>query len=248
MASRRRAIGVGAVQKKQDIQAKFQAKGEQLASEQLQHFSQQLDTFTEKLEEFASKHRDEITKNAQFRRYFQEMCTTVGVDPLASSKGFWTEKLGLGSFYYELAVQIIEVCMSTSQENGGLITIDELRNRLMRSRSKTRKESISQDDVMRAVKKLKVLGELSMDDARVLQLAEETGGYVSQELICDQFRWDIQRIRNVLDRQVKDGRAWIDEQTDPVQLWFPSLFLEQFSLITTIGGSETASMLSTSMR
>lgn len=34
--------------------------------------------------------------------------------------------------------------MSTSQENGGLITIDELRNRLMRSRSKTRKESISQ--------------------------------------------------------------------------------------------------------
>nr|CAD2168132.1 unnamed protein product [Meloidogyne enterolobii] len=268
MASRRRAIGVGAVQKKQDIQAKFQAKGEQLASEQLQHFSQQLDVFTGKLEEFASKHRDEITKNAQFRRYFQEMCTTVGVDPLASSKGFWTEKLGFGSFYYELAIQIIEVCMSTSQENGGLITVDELRNRLMRSRSKTRKESISHDDVMRAVKKLKVLGhgfelialggdrfliqsvpgELSMDDARVLQLAEETGGYVSQELICDQFRWDTQRIGRVLDRQVKDGRAWVDEQTDPIQFWFPSLFLEQFSLVTTVGGSETASMLSSSMR
>jgi len=39
---------------------------------------------------------------------------------------------------------ILLVCMSTSQENGGLITVDELRNRLMRSRSKTRKESISQ--------------------------------------------------------------------------------------------------------
>ncbi|KAF7634805.1 Vacuolar-sorting protein SNF8 [Meloidogyne graminicola] len=87
-----------------------------------------------------------------------------------------------------LLFKLLKFCMSTSQENGGLITIDELRNRLMRSRSKTRKESISQDDVMRAVKKLKVLGhgfelialggdrflvqsvpgELSMDDARVL--------------------------------------------------------------------------------
>jgi ESCRT-II complex subunit VPS22 len=54
-----------------------------LASEQLQHFSVQLDIFTEKLEEFAVKHRDEIRKNSQFRRYFQEMCGTVGVDPLA---------------------------------------------------------------------------------------------------------------------------------------------------------------------
>lgn len=54
-----------------------------MAGEQLQQFTDQLDTFTKKLEEFAMKHRDEIRKNAQFRRYFQEMCMTVGVDPLA---------------------------------------------------------------------------------------------------------------------------------------------------------------------
>jgi len=54
-----------------------------LAGEQLKHFSDQLDSFTTKLEEFAHKHREEIRRNAQFRRYFQEMCVTVGVDPLA---------------------------------------------------------------------------------------------------------------------------------------------------------------------
>jgi EAP30/Vps36 family len=33
------------------------------------------------------------------------MCS---VDPLASKKGFWSEVLGVGDFYYELSVQITE--------------------------------------------------------------------------------------------------------------------------------------------
>ncbi|KAK5968195.1 Vacuolar-sorting protein SNF8 [Trichostrongylus colubriformis] len=109
MASRRRGVGVAAVQRKQETQAKFNAKGEQMASEQLQMFSKQLEEFTMRLEQFAHRHRDEIRKNSQFRRHFQEMCASVGVDPLASGKGFWAEKLGVGDFYYELAVQIVEV-------------------------------------------------------------------------------------------------------------------------------------------
>ena len=30
----------------------------------------------------------------------------TGVDPLASNKGFWAQVLGVGDFYYELAVQV----------------------------------------------------------------------------------------------------------------------------------------------
>lgn len=44
----------------------------------------------------------DIKKNAEFRKHFQEMCATIGVDPLASSKGFWSEMLGVGDYYYEL--------------------------------------------------------------------------------------------------------------------------------------------------
>lgn len=45
--------------------------------------SKQLDTFRTNLEEFASKHKQEIRKNPAFRVQFQDMCATIGVDPLA---------------------------------------------------------------------------------------------------------------------------------------------------------------------
>lgn len=45
--------------------------------------SKQLETFKTNLEEFASKHKQEIRKSSQFRVQFQEMCATIGVDPLA---------------------------------------------------------------------------------------------------------------------------------------------------------------------
>ena len=41
--------------------------------------------------------------------FCQEMCASIGVDPLASGKGFWSNMLEIGDFYYELAVQIVEV-------------------------------------------------------------------------------------------------------------------------------------------
>ena len=36
------------------------------------------------------------------------MCAAIGVDPLASSKGFWAEMLGMGDYYYELGVRVVE--------------------------------------------------------------------------------------------------------------------------------------------
>ncbi|VDN07081.1 unnamed protein product [Thelazia callipaeda] len=265
MAARRRGVGVGAVQQKKDLQAKFQAKGTELASEQLSQFSQELAIFQTKLEDFAHKHRDEIRQNSQFRRHFQDMCASVGVDPLASSKGFWAEKLGVGDFYYELAVQIVEVCLSTNHINGGVMTVEELKNRLIRSRARTRRDTITTDDILRAVEKLKVLGngfelialgsgrflvqsvpgELSMDDSRVLQLAEDAA-YVTKELIMDRLRWDAKRVEIVLEHLLKEGIAWVDDQsTDTVQYWIPSLFLQQrcHSSSSTSGSDSIASAL-----
>jgi len=48
---------------------------------------QQMETFKTNLEDYAMKHKNEIKKNPQFRRQFQEMCASIGVDPLASGKG-----------------------------------------------------------------------------------------------------------------------------------------------------------------
>jgi ESCRT-II complex subunit VPS22 len=49
--------------------------------------SKNMDQFKTKLESFAAKHKNSIKKDPEFRERFQEMCATIGVDPLASSKG-----------------------------------------------------------------------------------------------------------------------------------------------------------------
>ena len=43
------------------------------------------------LEDFARKYKADINRDPEFRRQFQKMCTNIGVDPLASNKGFWAE-------------------------------------------------------------------------------------------------------------------------------------------------------------
>ncbi|XP_039769449.1 vacuolar-sorting protein SNF8 isoform X5 [Ornithorhynchus anatinus] len=209
--------------------------------------SKQLDTFKTNLEEFASKHKQEIRKNPRFRVQFQDMCATIGVDPLASGKGFWSEMLGVGDFYYELGVQIIEVCLALRHRNGGLITLEELQQQVLKGRGKLAQD-VSQDDLIRAIKKLKALGtgfsiipvggtylvqsvpaELSMDHTVVLQLAEKRGCVTVGEIrTC--LKWETQRAQQVLDHLLKEGLAWLDLQgPGEAQYWLPALFADLYS-------------------
>ena len=45
--------------------------------------AKQMETFKVNLEEFATNHKDQIKKDPEFRVQFQEMCASIGVDPLA---------------------------------------------------------------------------------------------------------------------------------------------------------------------
>ncbi|XP_047003842.1 vacuolar-sorting protein SNF8 [Schistocerca americana] len=242
----RRRAGVGAIQKQRLEQEKYKDKGTELQENQLEQMTKQLEVFRANLEEFASKHKKEIKKNAQFRRQFQEMCASIGVDPLASGKGFWSV-LGIGDFYYELSVQIVEVCLATNYKNGGLISLDELRHRLIQARGKNKQhQDITVDDLLSAAKKLRIFGdgfsvvpigkgqylvqsvpgELSMDHTAVLQQAANSGkANVSVSDLQDQLRWERNRAQKALDYMVKEGLAWIDTQdVKDVLYWFPSLF------------------------
>lgn len=102
----RRRAGVGAIQKHRLEQEKYREKGSEIQENQFQQMSKQLEVFRENLEEFATKHKSEIKKNGQFRRQFQEMCAAIGVDPLASGKGFWSV-LGLLVFSSHLMLTSI---------------------------------------------------------------------------------------------------------------------------------------------
>lgn len=154
----RRTAGIGAIHKQILEQEKYKGKGNEIQDNQFEKMTMQMETFRVNLEEFATKHKSEIKKSAQFRRQFQEMCASIGVDPLASGKGFWSV-LGIGDFYYELGVQIVEVCMATNYKNGGLISLDELRDRLVQARGRRKEhQEITNEDLLAAAKKLKIFG------------------------------------------------------------------------------------------
>lgn len=85
------------------------------------------------------------------------MCSSIGIDPLASNKGFWSDLLGVGDFYYEIGVQILQIGVQTRSINGGIMSLQELLNRVQSCPGRS-KQRISRDDVKRAIEKIGVLG------------------------------------------------------------------------------------------
>jgi len=248
---RRRGIGgMSAIDKSKNQEAKFQEKSSEMAENQLAKLTQQMDSFRTHLQVFANKHKKEIRKNPVFRRHFQEMCAALGVDPLQSSSNFWTKLLGVGDFYYELAVQVVEVCMATCHRTGGFMQLRDLVQRVKASRNvaKVRLESsadeIEEQDVLKAIEKLSKLGggikaipsgktfiiqsipsELSMDSTTVLLHGQESGGHVSEEGIISTFKWSKERTTKAINQMIMEGVVWVDEQTPERETWywFPGL-------------------------
>ncbi|KAF9613707.1 hypothetical protein IFM89_010149 [Coptis chinensis] len=216
----------------------------------------------------AAAARNDIRKNPAFRSQFHEMCAKVGVDPLASNKGFWAELLGIGDFYYELVrfhhlprdcgfrwmvqevaislfpreegVQIVDICLATRSHNGGLINLQELCS-LLCQRRKTAREAVSEDDCLRAISKLKVLGsgfevisvgkkklvrsvptELNKDHNEILDLAQ-AHGYVTVDEVERRLSWSSGRAIDALDTLLEEGLAMIDDGHKDCKrrYWFP---------------------------
>jgi len=243
----RKRAGIGAIKQRQLDTEKFKEKGNELAEAQLKQLSGQLEQFRSNLETFAAEHKQEIRRDPEFRRRFQEMCANIGVDPLASGKGFWSNMLDIGDFYYELGVQIVEVCMANQHKTGGLMELGEIRQKLVRARGRSQHhQEISVDDLLRATKKLKILGtgftviplksgrylvqsvpgEISLDQLSVLEQAEKSRGLVTQQSLGDNLKWDTQRSNIILDQMVGSGQLWVDSQgtSGYNEYWAPSIF------------------------
>ncbi|CAG8432889.1 4718_t:CDS:2 [Diversispora eburnea] len=174
-----------------------------------------------------------IEKEPKLRTHFSKICANVGVDPLLSNKGFWAELLGYGNFYYDICVQIIEICRSTRDRNGGLVELGELKRQLTKKRSSS--QEISEDDIVRAIKTLKPLGngfeiiqignrKMVRSVPRELNIDQSNKGYVTKYIIESELGWGMERINDVIDTLLADGLCWIDEQADPIEYWVPSFF------------------------
>jgi ESCRT-II complex subunit VPS22 len=238
----RRGPGISGIQRAQQAQIAMKSKGSEIHQAELSQMKDQMEKFHTNLEEFAKKYKKDINRNPEFRKHFQDMCTKIGVDPLASNKGFWSEMLGVGDFYYELGVQIIQICLKTRSKNGGIIDAAELTKHLTELRGK-HSQPISIDDIERATKKLKVLGsgfevltvgsrkmiqsvpcELNTDHTTVLVLAQKSG-WVNASVIKKELGWTNERIDAVLDLLIRESMAWLDLQHESGEptYWFLSL-------------------------
>ncbi|KAI0071054.1 winged helix DNA-binding domain-containing protein [Panus rudis PR-1116 ss-1] len=241
-------VGIAAFERQQQSQRSFASLSSEISQAQVDLLHAQLDQFRTALVRFASTHRDSIRRDPHFRHAFQQMCAKIGVDPLAGPRkgGWWAEILNLGDWQYELGVQIVDVCVSTRERNGGLIEMGEL----VRMVSKLRGVSggaITEDDVVRSIKTLKPLGagyevldvgggrkmvrsvpkQLDEDQAVVLSIAHQEGGRVSEEILVSRRNWSHERARAALENMLlRDGLCWLDEQDetspDGIAYWVPS--------------------------
>lgn len=155
--------------------------------------------------------------------------------------------LGVGVFYIELAVQVVEVCKATTPQNGGLITIEELLRRVKLSRKsiKHKKEDISIDDILRCIDKISVLGngikvfkfnksyiiqsvpkELSLDHTEIVKLAQSKNGYIHKAMVMKELNWEENRFFRIINDMIMEGLVWLDKQSSEATTlyWFPGLF------------------------
>jgi ESCRT-II complex subunit VPS22 len=253
----RRGAGISALSRQTASSASYAALSSTISAQQLTDLKSQLEAFKTALVAFSKAHKDDIRKDPALRHKFQQMCAAIGVDPLAGSgpasgggafggAGFWQDILGLSDWQYELAVQAVDICVSTRERNGGIIEMDDLLRRLARLRGVDRQGSsggISAEDVIRSIKTLSPLGsgyevlkisgqtfirsvprELDVDQGALLAFASEHGGAFNERLIMRMLGWNDVRARNAIDNMVKrDGIGWIDEQAEGgVDVWVPS--------------------------
>lgn len=138
----RKGVGLAAFDRSRITSAQYASHGNTLRSANAQALETQLSVFRSLLQQFAQTHAKDIRSSPSFRAQFARMCAAIGVDPLASSNSgasggsIWSQLLGrsVNDFYFELAVRVVEVCGETRSENGGLIEVRKVKERIMRGR------------------------------------------------------------------------------------------------------------------
>ncbi|KAG1728069.1 EAP30/Vps36 family-domain-containing protein [Suillus paluster] len=242
-----RGVGLAAFDREQ-VSQRFAELSSELSKTQVDHLQSQLTQFRTALSHFATTHRDSIRSDPAFRHAFQKMCLSIGVDPLAGPRkgGWWAEMLGMGDWQYELGVQIVDVCVSTRERNGGVIEMGELVCMVSKLRNgEDASGVITEEDVIRSIKTLQPLGagyevldvgggkkmvrsvvkELDADQAVVLAEAQVEGGWIVEAILENRRGWTRDRARAALENMLlRDGLCWLDSQDEHYgrAYWVPS--------------------------
>ena len=205
--------------------------GQKISNERLIEQKRQLEDFRTHLEEFALKHKKEINDNPVFRKEFLQMCREIGVDPLSSTQktGFMSKLFDSQTtdFYYELAIQITNICIALRPKNGGFLEESECLRLLNRLRG-AQSQRVEIEDIGKALKSLEKLSndfkivetgnkrmiisssvDINSDQMTLLGIAEKNGGWISysKSTFSNQERFE-----TAVEQLLMEGMAWEDEQ------------------------------------
>lgn len=173
----RRGPGIVALDRSALSNDHYSSLSQRFNEAKLQELRKQIEHFSHALRTFAVAHKQDIRKDPEFRHAFQRMCASLWVDPLAghpktSNSGgslgkvanLWGDLTGMSDWQYELGVQIVDYCISTRVQNGGIVSMHDLiqgviRMRQGRSLSTVKGDAlVTAEDVERSIQVLQPLG------------------------------------------------------------------------------------------
>lgn len=236
----------------------YTAHGAALRNRNAETLQTQLSVFQSLVHNFALTHAKDIRANPEFRAEFARMCSALNIDFLGSSYqqdlkqgggggsggSIWAQLLGgsVNDFYFNLGVLIVEECRATRSENGGLMSVDDLRARIGKGRAGSvgGGMQVSDDDIKRAVESLAPLGscfslmkighrslirsvpkELNTDQSTVLE-AIQVLGYVTISMLQLNLEWERARAHAVVEDLMADSLVWVDRQAGENEYWSPA--------------------------
>ncbi|EMR08034.1 hypothetical protein PNEG_03477 [Pneumocystis murina B123] len=243
MQKGRRGVGLGAFENQEKSAEKYKELSSSLIKARADDLFMQLSAFKAVLAEFARNHGSDIYADSSLRSAFSQMCKAIGIDPLASTgskkRNFWSDMLNIHDFYFGLAVQVVELCRNTRRENGGLIELKQVLQRINEIRQNSGGILVSEEDILRSVKTLDILSsglkvirigeqdticslpnELNRDQFTILEAAQVMG-YVSFTMIKDNLHWDAYRILAIIEDLLSQSLLWVDEQAEESKFWLP---------------------------
>lgn len=265
---RRRTPGLSSLSSSRLQTHHYTNHGATLRSRNAQSLETQLSVFQSLVHNFALTHSKDIRANPAFRAEFARMCTALNIDFLASSyhkdakpgkgiggigggggskkegagESIWASLLGgsVHDFYFNLGVTIVDICRSTRAENGGLISLSDLKTHISRGRAIGSAMTVSDDDITQAVKALEPLGscfgivkighrslirsvpkELNTDQSTVLEVVQVMG-YVTVSMLQLNLGWGRPRAVAVVEDLMADSLVWVDCQAGENEYWSPA--------------------------
>lgn len=251
---RRRTPGLSSLSSSRLQNHHYTTHGATLRTRNAASLETQLSVFQSLLHNFALTHSKDIRANPAFRAEFARMCSALNIDFLASSyhkdtksganggDSIWAQLLGgsVNDFYFNLGVLIVEECRATRAENGGLISVSDLKARISKSARIGGSMEVSEDDIKRAVDSLAPLGscfsimkighrslirsvpkELNTDQSTVLE-AIQVLGYVTVSMLQLNLSWERPRAHAVVEDLMADSLVWVDCQAGENEYWSPA--------------------------